>query len=78
MEGMSGSSATIGWLLDSDPSIRWPVRRELLHAHESEWQAERARVETAGWGVLLLSCEDRDGQWAGEPWSLAIRLARMD
>ena len=65
MEGMSGSSATIGWLLDSDPSIRWQVQRELLHAREPEWQAERARVETAGWGALLLSHEDRDGQWAG-------------
>jgi hypothetical protein len=59
----SGSAAI--WLLDSDPSIRWQVMRDLLDAPEAEWRAERARVETVGWGARLLSCEDEDGQWAG-------------
>ena len=27
--------------------------------------AERARVETEGWGARLLACQDADGQWAG-------------
>ena len=62
---MINSDATIEWLLDSDPSIRWQVLRDLLDAPESEWRAERARVETAGWGARLLSFEDQDGQWAG-------------
>ena len=39
--------------------------RDLLDAPEPEWRAERARVETEGWGARLLSCEDEDGQWAG-------------
>ena len=39
--------------------------RDLLDAPEAEWRAERATVETAGWGARLLSCEDEDGQWAG-------------
>jgi len=55
----------IDWLLDSDPSIRWQVMRDLLGAPEPEWQAERASVETRGWGARLLSYEDEDGQWAG-------------
>jgi hypothetical protein len=55
----------IDWLLDSDPSIRWQVQRDLLDAPESEWTAERARVETEGWGARLLSHQDVDGQWAG-------------
>jgi hypothetical protein len=59
------SSAAIGWLLDSDPSIRWQVRRDLLAAPEPQWRAERAKVETEGWGARLLSCQDADGQWAG-------------
>src|SRR3954462_1055972 len=55
----------IDWLLASDPAIRWQVMRDLLGAPESEWRAERARVQTEGWGARLLACEDEDGQWAG-------------
>jgi hypothetical protein len=55
----------IDWLLDSDPSIRWQVMRDLLDAPEPRWRAERAKVATEGWGARLLSCEDEDGQWAG-------------
>jgi hypothetical protein len=57
--------SVIGWLLDSDPAIRWQVMRDVLDAPESEWRAERAMVETRGWGARLLSYEDADGQWAG-------------
>jgi hypothetical protein len=53
------------WLLASDPSIRWQVMRDLLKVPEPEWTAERAKVETEGWGARLLSHEDEDGQWAG-------------
>jgi hypothetical protein len=55
----------IDWLLDSDPAIRWQVMRDLLDRPEDEWRAERARVETDGWGARLLALEDEDGQWAG-------------
>jgi hypothetical protein len=58
----------IDWLLDpedSDPSIRWQVMRDLLDAPRAEWEAERARVETEGWGARLLALEDEDGRWAG-------------
>ena len=63
--GIADSGSVIGWLLNSDPSIRWQVMRDLLDAPEPEWKAERAKVETEGWGALLLSYEDEDGQWAG-------------
>jgi hypothetical protein len=62
---MTDSGSVISWLLDSDPSIRWQVMRDLLDAPEPEWRAERAKVETEGWGARLLSCQDEDGQWAG-------------
>jgi hypothetical protein len=58
----------IGWLVHeehSDPSIRWQAMRDLLDAPKTEWTAERARVETEGWGARLLSFEDEDGRWAG-------------
>ena len=62
------TDAVVDWLLDpgqSDPSIRWQVMRDLLDAPDSEWAAERAQVETEGWGARLLALEDEDGQWAG-------------
>jgi hypothetical protein len=62
---MTDPGAVIAWLLDSDPSIRWQVMRDVLDAPESEWTAERAKVETEGWGARLLSYQDDDGQWAG-------------
>jgi hypothetical protein len=62
---MPTHDGTIDWLLDSDPSIRWQVMRDLLDCPEPEWRAERARVESEGWGAELLSKEDEDGQWAG-------------
>lgn len=62
---MGDPGSVIGWLLESDPAIRWQVMRDVLDAPESEWRAERAGVETRGWGARLLSCEDEDGQWAG-------------
>jgi len=62
---MTDSGSVIGWLLDSDPSIRWQVMRDLLGAPESQWSAERAKVEKEGWGARLLSHQDEDGQWAG-------------
>jgi len=62
---MTGSDSAIDWLLDADPSIRWQVMRDLQDTPESQWRAERANVETEGWGARLLSYQDEDGQWAG-------------
>ncbi|MDM7853775.1 hypothetical protein [Cellulomonas alba] len=59
------SDPVVDWLLDSDPAIRWQVLRDLLDRPEAEWRAERARVETDGWGARLLALEGPDGQWAG-------------
>jgi hypothetical protein len=53
------------WLLDSDPAIRWQVLRDLLGAPAEQFAAERARVESEGWGARLLSMRDADGQWEG-------------
>jgi hypothetical protein len=52
------------WLLDSDPSIRWQVMRDLLDAPADEVAAERARVAREGWGARLLELQDESGTWA--------------
>ena len=53
------------WLLDGDPAIRWQVLRDLTAAPPEQVAAERARVETEGWGARLLAERDPDGQWDG-------------
>jgi len=45
----------IDWLLDGDPAIRWQVLRDLTEAPPDQVAAERARVETEGWGARLLA-----------------------
>jgi hypothetical protein len=59
----------IDWLLDSDPSIRWQVMRDLTSAPASEVAAERARVCTEGVGARLLALQADDGRWGGATWN---------
>ena len=54
----------IGWLLDSDPAIRWQVLSELAEAPPDEVAVERARVAREGWGAQLLAAQDPDGRWS--------------
>lgn len=65
----SKPNAVIQWLLDSDPSIRWQVMRDLLDAPAEEVAAERARVATEGWGARLLALQGDDGRWGGAAWN---------
>lgn len=63
--------ATIKWLLDSDPAIRWQVMRDLTHEPAEAIAAERARVATEGWGAELLARQNADGSWGDDgefPW----------
>ncbi|HEX6304907.1 MAG TPA: hypothetical protein VFZ76_12000 [Anaerolineales bacterium] len=62
-------SPVIGWLLDSDPSIRWQVMRDLTGAPAHEVAAERASVATEGWGARLLALQGADGRWGGAAWN---------
>jgi hypothetical protein len=57
--------AVVEWLLDTDPSLRWQVERDLVGAPPRVWQATRSRVATEGDGARLLALQDADGQWAG-------------
>ena len=59
----------VDWLLDSDPSIRWQVMRDLTDEPADVVAAERSRVATEGWGARLLALQAPDGKWGGEPWS---------
>ena len=60
--------AVIRWLLDSDPAIRWQVKRDLLGESDATVAAERSRVAVEGWGAQLLGRQQPDGNWGGGPW----------
>lgn len=60
-----------GWLLDSDPAIRWQVLHDL--ADEPEMAAdERARVATEGWGANILAQQNPDGGWGRSTYKKLI------
>jgi hypothetical protein len=61
--------SAIAWLLESDPSIRWQVMRDLTGAPAEEVAAERARVATEGAGARLLALQGADGRWGGAAWN---------
>jgi hypothetical protein len=51
------------WLLDSDPSIRWQVMRDLGGEANDADAAERSRIASEGWGAKLLDRQRPDGKW---------------
>jgi hypothetical protein len=57
------NDSLIDWLLDSDPSIRWQVMRDLTDTPAEIVAAERSRVASEGWGGRLLDQQRSDGQW---------------
>jgi hypothetical protein len=59
----------IRWLLDSDPSIRWQVMRDLTGAPADDVAAERAKVAREGAGRRLLALQAPDGRWGGAAWN---------
>jgi hypothetical protein len=56
-------AATLAWLLDGDPAIRWRVLRDLVGAPDDAVAAERARIGVEGWGARLLALQGPDGHW---------------
>ena len=57
--------SVIEWLLDSDPSIRWQVMRDLIGDSDATVARERSRVASEGWGARLLDLQGSDGHWGG-------------
>jgi hypothetical protein len=55
----------VDWLLDSDPSIRWQVMRDLTDKDPETVATERSRIATEGWGARLLALQEPEGQWDG-------------
>jgi hypothetical protein len=64
-DGYVHRMAPTSWLLDSDPTLRWQVERDLVAEPPAVWEATRARIASEGFGARLLDLQDADGQWAG-------------
>jgi hypothetical protein len=56
-------AAVRDWLFQGDPAIRWQVMRDLLDAHPPEFESERERVATEGWGAQFLALQAPSGRW---------------
>ena len=63
---MASRKAVVKWLLDSDPSIRWQVMRDLTDEPDEVVAAERSRVASEGWGAKLLGLQTPDGHWGDD------------
>src|SRR4029453_2563504 len=55
--------------LDSDPSVRWQVMRDLTDAPTDEVAFERARVATEGAGARLLALQAAGGGGGEAAWN---------
>lgn len=53
----------VGWLLDSDPAIRFQAMRDLTDASAATLAAERARIPRDGIGASILASQRPDGGW---------------
>ena len=72
---MASRTAVVKWLLDSDPSIRWQVMRDLTDEADEAIAAERSRVASEGWGAQLLGLQASGGQWGAaddEGWMTTV------
>jgi hypothetical protein len=58
--------SVIEWLLDSDPSIRWQVMRDLTEEPDDFVAAERSRIASEGWGAQVLGLQSSEGNWGGD------------
>jgi hypothetical protein len=58
--------SVIKWLLDSDPSIRWQVMRDLTEEPDEVVVSERSRIGREGWGAEILALQKPEGHWGDE------------
>src|SRR5436190_7439654 len=70
--------SVIEWLLDSDPSIRWQVMRDLIGEPDAVVARERSRTASEGWGARLLDLQDSNGHWGGAAFVPRAWVSTMD
>ncbi len=78
LDAYAARPAHLRWLLDSDPSIRWQVMRDLTDDTPDAIAAERSRVATEGWGAELLAAQSPSGKWGGSPPGWRADLPKAD
>jgi hypothetical protein len=66
---MSQSDEVTAWLLAGDPVIRWQAMRDLADAPAEDWEAERRRTLTEGWGAAFLGAMGGDHKWSPGRWT---------
>jgi hypothetical protein len=62
---MDKKKEIIIWLLDSDPSIRWQVMKDIQDMDKAVYSTERQKLTEQGWCSEYLKLQDKDGLWSG-------------
>ena len=68
----------IDWLLDSDPSIRWQVMRDLTREPADVVAAERSKIAAEGWGARLLALQRPKGEGKPSRWNTLRAMRVLD
>jgi len=68
----------VEWLLDSDPSIRWQVMRDIIGEPDAMVARERSRVGAEGWGARLLDLQGANGHWGGAAFVPRAWISTLD
>jgi hypothetical protein len=53
----------IDWLVNSDPSIVFQAKRDILGLPKHNWINDQNKILTKGWGKKLLDLQDESGRW---------------
>lgn len=59
----------VEWLLEGDPAVRWQTMRDLAGCAAADYEPERDRVASEGWGGALLAQQDSRGRWGNGLYS---------
>lgn len=54
---------TIDWLLDSDPTLRWQVEKDITNQPKDIWQVTKEQMLQVGFARRLLDHQKNDGTW---------------
>lgn len=59
----------VDWLLESDPSVKFQTKRDILEMTEEQWKKDQLEMEHSGWVKHLLSHQNKSGTWGNGLYS---------
>ena len=60
---MDVDQKVMDWLINSDPSIAFQTKRDIMGLPKQHWINDQNKILTKGWGKKLLDLQDESGRW---------------